>query len=122
MAFQKDVASDRTAYSLAHLGHAYAVAGRREEALAILKELEEKYNRRESIGQYVALVYLGLGDLDQTFAWLEKDFLARSGFMDDLAGNPLYEPLRSDPRIVDLLRRVGLLNRFVVVAFFSTHE
>src|SRR5438132_67305 len=72
--FQQDVAMDRTAHALKDLGNAYAVAGRRDEALAVLKELEEKYQKHESLGEYVALVYAGLGDPVQAFAWLEKDF------------------------------------------------
>src|SRR5437660_4813346 len=60
--FQQDVATERSAHVLKDLGNAYAVAGRRDEALAVLKELEEKYQKHESLGQYVALVYAGLGD------------------------------------------------------------
>jgi tetratricopeptide (TPR) repeat protein len=64
--FEKDIAVDRTAYSLSNLGYADAVAGKRQEALSIVKELEDKYNRREALGQYLALVYLG--EIDQTLA------------------------------------------------------
>jgi tetratricopeptide (TPR) repeat protein len=46
--FQRNVANDRSAYSLSYLGHAYAMAGRRDGAVAVLKELEGKYNTRES--------------------------------------------------------------------------
>jgi eukaryotic-like serine/threonine-protein kinase len=104
-AFQQDVATDRTAYALGNLGYAYAVAGRRDEALGILKELEEKYQRRESLGQYLALVYSGLGNKDQAFAWLERDFQAHSGFVIEDLG---FDSIRGDPRYADLLRRMGL--------------
>jgi TolB-like protein/Tfp pilus assembly protein PilF len=107
-AFQKDVAVDRTAFVLAHLGHAYAVAGRRDEAFAILQELEGKYQRHESPGQFIASVYVGLGDMEQAFAWLEKDFQVRSGFLEYVITNPLFDSIRSDPRYADLLRRMGL--------------
>lgn len=106
--FQQNVTSDRTGYSLAYLGHAYAMSGRRDEALAVLKELEGKYNKRESLGQYLAAVYTGLGDKDEAFAWLEKDFEARSGFLDFVIVDVGFDPLRSDPRYADLLRRMGL--------------
>ncbi|MEK6322717.1 MAG: protein kinase [Acidobacteriota bacterium] len=107
-AFQQDVASDRTSYSLSNLGHAYAVAGRRDEAMAVLKELEGKYHRREALGQYLAAVYAGLDDKDQAFAWLEKDFQAHSGTLDFVTVKAGFDSLRSDPRYADLLRRMGL--------------
>src|SRR5438128_9907008 len=97
------IARDRTAYSLSYLGHAYAMAGRRDEALAVLKELEGKYNQRESIGQYVAAVYAGLGNKDQAFAWLEKDFQDKSGQLDFVKMEVSFDPLRGDPRYADLL-------------------
>jgi tetratricopeptide (TPR) repeat protein len=107
-AFERDAAVDRTAFALSRVGHAYALAGRRSDALAVLKELQEKYERRESLGQYVALVYLGFGDLDQAFAWLEKDLQARSGLLDYFITDPLFDSIRSDRRYAELLRRMGL--------------
>jgi serine/threonine-protein kinase len=106
--FQQNVAIDRTAYSLSYLGHAYGMSGRRNEALAALKELEGKYNKRESLAQYVAAVYAGLGDKDQAFAWLEKGFQDKSGLLDFVITEVNFDPLRSDPRYADLLRRMGL--------------
>jgi TolB-like protein/Tfp pilus assembly protein PilF len=106
--FQQDVAAERTAHALKDLGNAYAVAGKRDEALAVLKELEEKYQKHESLGQYVALVYAGLGDLGQTFAWLEKDFQAHSGELSSVIEEPGFDSIRGDPRYTDLLRRMGM--------------
>ena len=106
--FQQDVTNDRSAFALSYLGHAYAMAGRRDEAMAVLKELEGMYNKRESLPQYQAAVYAGLGDKDQAFAWLEKGFQARSATLVFLAIDVTYDPLRSDPRYADLLRRMGL--------------
>jgi serine/threonine-protein kinase len=107
-AFELDVGLDRTAFALSSLGYAYAIAGRRDEALAVLKELEDKYKRRESLGQYIALVFAGFGNVEQVFAWLEKDFKARSGLLDYLITDPLFDSIRGDPRYADLLRRMGL--------------
>ncbi|MFY9610461.1 MAG: protein kinase [Blastocatellia bacterium] len=106
--FQQNVANDRSAYSLSYLGHAYAMAGRRHEALAYLKELEGMYNKRESLAQYQAAVYAGLGDRDQAFAWLEKGFEARNATLVFVVFDLTFDPLRSDPRYADLLRRMGL--------------
>jgi Flp pilus assembly protein TadD len=107
--FQKAVQlSGRAATYLSNLGYCYAVTGRRAEALAILKELEEKHAKRESTGQFLAGVYAGLGDKDQAFAWLERDFQQRSGQLPTITWRPHFEDLRSDPRYADLLRRMGL--------------
>ncbi len=85
------------------------MTGRRAEALAIVKELEEKYARREAIGQYLADVYAGLGDKDQVFTWLERDFERRSGNrLPFIKWWFAFDDLRGDPRYVDLLRRMGL--------------
>ncbi len=77
--------------------------------LAILRELEEKHARRESRGAYLAWVYAGLGDKDQAFAWLEKDFKDRSGTLAfQIKAFPILGTLGSDPRYADLLHRMGL--------------
>ncbi len=100
--------SGRASLLLSGLGYSYAVSGKREEALQILKELEERYAKGESNGQYVARVYAGLGDKDQAFAWLEKDFRQRSGLLSVITWWFTFDDLRSDPRYVDLVRRMGL--------------
>jgi len=107
--FQKAVElSSRAATYLGNLGYCDAVTGRRAEALAIVKELEEKHARGESSGLFLAGVYAGLGDKDQAFAWLEKDFQRRSGQLPTVAWRLHFEGLRSDPRYADLVRRMGL--------------
>jgi len=107
--FQKAVElSGRGSEYLSDLGYSYALAGRRAEALQILKELEEKHARHESVGQYLARVYAGLGEKDEAFAWLEKDFQQRSGQLPFITWWPNFETLRSDQRYGDLVRRMGL--------------
>jgi serine/threonine-protein kinase len=98
----------RTRFGLASLGYGYALAGKRAEALAILKEIQEKYDKHEALGQDMAAVYAGLGDKDQAFAWLEKDFQARSGLLSRVRWESSFDSLHSDPRFTDLLRRMGL--------------
>lgn len=110
-AFEKDIALDRTSFSLGNLGHAYAVAGRRDQALEVLKELQDRYERREALGQYVACVHAGLGEIDEAFLWLEKDFAARSGMLEYVIMNSLFDSLRGDPRFIDLARRIGLIQQ-----------
>lgn len=98
----------RSSVRLRGLGYGYAVTGRRSEALAIAKELEKRFDKKESNGQYVAAVYAGLGDKDKAFAWLEKDFAARNGSLGDIVWRIHFKTLRDDPRYGDLLRRMGL--------------
>lgn len=107
--FQRTVdSSGRTAFYLANLGYCYAVTGRPSDALAILKELEEKHARREAFGFHLAEVYSGLGDKEQAFAWLERDFQQRNDSLSGITAELGFEVLRSDPRYADLVRRMGL--------------
>jgi TolB-like protein/Tfp pilus assembly protein PilF len=100
--------SGRASSNLSDLGYCYAVTGRRNEALQILRELEERYARRQALGMYLAVVHAGLDDRDQTFAWLERDFQQRSGFLPRFITRRYFDDLRADPRYADLMRRMGL--------------
>jgi serine/threonine-protein kinase len=108
--FQKTVElSGRASRYLGDLGYCFAVTGKRTEALEILKDLKERYTRRESVGDYLAGVYAGLGDKDQAFAWLEKDFEQHSGQLPwRITRWFTFDDLRGDPRYDDLVRRIGL--------------
>jgi eukaryotic-like serine/threonine-protein kinase len=105
---QKAVAfgGDRRIFS--SLGYALAVSGKRAEALKVLKEVQAKYERHEALAKDVGTIYAGLGDKDQVFAWLEKDFQARAGPLSRIRWEFSFESVRSDPRFTDLLRRMGL--------------
>jgi hypothetical protein len=52
--------------------------------------------------------YLGLGDNEQTFYWLEQAYKEQSNILQFLKSHPYFDPIRSDPRFADLVRRVGL--------------
>jgi len=100
--------SNRASVALCDLGYGYGFAGKRAEADAIIKELEEKYARKEANGRYIAGVYAGLGEKDKAFEWLEKDFQSRNGELINIRWAIPYESLRDDPRYKDLLKRMGL--------------
>jgi TolB-like protein/Flp pilus assembly protein TadD len=100
--------TNRSGRSIAFLGYAYGLMGRHREAQAIIKELGDKYARREATGQNLAAVYVGLGDKDEAFAWLEKDLQARSGDLVRISWYPPFDSLRSEPRFKDLLKRMGV--------------
>jgi len=91
-----------------NLGYIYAVAGRRDKSLLILDRLRE-LGTREYVDPYsFACIYAGLGDKDQTIAWLRKGLEARSINMVFLKIEPFFDSLRSDPRFCELLKKVGL--------------
>jgi tetratricopeptide (TPR) repeat protein len=100
--------SGRGSQELGFLGYGYGATGRRSDAEAVLGELRRRYDRRRSPGLFLAAVCLGLGDTNQAFAWLEKDFQAHSGLMIYVPHSPVFERLRNEPRYKDLLRRLGL--------------
>jgi TolB-like protein/DNA-binding winged helix-turn-helix (wHTH) protein/Flp pilus assembly protein TadD len=86
----------------------YARMGRRAEGRAALaKSLQLSQGKQASSGA-VALTYAALGDKEESFQWLEKAYTERSSFMTSLKYWSVFDPLRSDPRYTDLLRRVGL--------------
>ena len=100
--------SPKSTAQAALLGHHYAISNRRPEAEAILKEVENRYAQREAVGQSPATVCIGLGDYDQAFAWLEKDFAEHSAELQFIVLRLQFDPIRRDPRYVDLIRRMGL--------------
>jgi hypothetical protein len=52
--------------------------------------------------------YLGLGEYDQAFAWLEQAYKEQSNILQWLKVHPFFDPLRNDPRFRDMLRRTSL--------------
>jgi TolB-like protein/DNA-binding winged helix-turn-helix (wHTH) protein/Tfp pilus assembly protein PilF len=101
--------SERNPAVIGVLVRAYAHAGRRTDALRLLDELK----RRQQTGYIpsAALVnaYLGLGDNEQTFSWLERAYKEHSPILQYIKVHPFFDPIRGDPRFADLVRRVGLL-------------
>jgi tetratricopeptide (TPR) repeat protein len=89
-----------------YLGVAYAKAGEREKAQAILNELRRSTGY-VSPGELAAL-YAALGELEQAFASLERAYAAHDLQLQYLGVDPMLDPLRSDPRFQDLMRRIGL--------------
>ena len=90
----------------AELGYTLAVAGKREEAEKIVRELQEQSEHRYISSEYIVQVYLGLGDKDQALFWLEKGYKEGSLWLYNMA---IYLPLlRSDPKFAELLHRMNL--------------
>jgi TolB-like protein/Tfp pilus assembly protein PilF len=95
-------------HALGHMGNAYARAGKTAEARATLPKVMQ-HIEKNGIGRYeIALVYAGLGENDNAFAWLEKAFQSRDKGVTYLKMDPCLETLHSDSRFKDLVKRVGL--------------
>jgi serine/threonine protein kinase/tetratricopeptide (TPR) repeat protein len=93
---------------LAALGQAYAVSHQEGEARKILDQLKERSQQTYVQPGLIALIYIGLGDKNQAFDWLQKAFDDRSAGLLYLKVDPAFDGVRSDARFSDLLRRVGL--------------
>ena len=97
----------RDAATLGHLGNAYARAGRVREARECLRQLKQRSDV-ETVETYsIAIIHAGLGEKDQAFEWLEKAYEERELGVSFLKVDPTLDPLRSDPRFQDLLRRMN---------------
>jgi TolB-like protein/Tfp pilus assembly protein PilF len=92
----------------AQLAHAYAAAGRSDEAHQILAELLAQAKERPVPAFDLAIIYLGLGNRDEALRQLEQAYEERFYRLIYLGADPLFDPLRSDARFNDLLRRIGL--------------
>ena len=95
-------------HALGHMGNAYARMGRVAEARDMIAKLRE-HVKKSGIGRYeIALVYAGLGEKNEAFAWLDQSFAAHDKGLTYLKVDPCIDPLRTDPRFASLVKRVGL--------------
>jgi hypothetical protein len=91
------------------LGHAYALSGNKAEAQKVLSHFNELSTRNYISPYSRAIVYAGLGEKDQVFAWLDRALQERSYFLAVyLPTDSRLDSLHADPRFVALKRRVGL--------------
>jgi TolB-like protein/DNA-binding winged helix-turn-helix (wHTH) protein/Tfp pilus assembly protein PilF len=92
---------------VSYRGYVYALSGKRAEAQKILKDLIDLRKRRHILAFHIALIYVGLSETDQFFAWLETAYNEQELFFSSLS-DPNLDSLRSDPRFADILRRMGV--------------
>ncbi|MCK7523654.1 MAG: hypothetical protein MZV64_41455 [Ignavibacteriales bacterium] len=74
----------------------------------LLRELNEYSKQGYSVSYYTAYIYYRLGDKERTFELLERSIHAHDASIMDISSNPIWDDLRSDPRFVALMKRVGL--------------
>jgi TolB-like protein/DNA-binding winged helix-turn-helix (wHTH) protein/Flp pilus assembly protein TadD len=91
---------------IANLARAYAASGKRGEAEKLLSDLKKRSSPGYSDASEIAAIYASLGDKNQALNWLEKGYEER--FNPGVLLRPGFDPLRSDPRFEDLVRRIGL--------------
>ncbi len=91
----------------ASLGLAYALSGKSGEARKIMEELTQRSKRKYLSSIPIATLHAALGEKDQAFALLDSAYDERDTLLILLKVEPMFDPLRSDPRFADLVRRVG---------------
>jgi len=92
---------------LAALGYVYAIAGQRNEAEEVLRQLESLSNQRYVSPVDMAMLHIGLDDKKQAIEYLEKAYGEHADRMSWIKVNPVFDPLRSDPRFQALLQRMN---------------
>ncbi len=106
-AFQKARELSKDPLADMALGHAYAVAGRRNEALKIAVDLDNRVLQKQVSPFLPAVVYAGLNEKDRAFYWLERAFQERSNWLTLIKVGRRMKNLHGDPRFDDLLKRIG---------------
>ncbi|MBZ5622229.1 MAG: winged helix-turn-helix domain-containing protein [Acidobacteriia bacterium] len=105
---EKAVAMSRDAFSIAYLGSAHARAGNLDVARSMLRDLLALSEVEAVPPRCFVFLYGEVGERDQAFAWMEKAYQARDSGLFFLRVIPVYDPLRSDPRFDEMLRRIGI--------------
>ena len=94
--------------ALAAIGSVYGESGDKANAQKILDTLNSLLSKKFVTSYGVALVYAGLGETEQAFAWLNKAYEERSNWLVWLKSDPRWAPLKSDKRFKELVNKVGL--------------
>jgi TolB-like protein/Tfp pilus assembly protein PilF len=89
------------------LGYAYAMAGNRSDARAVIEKLKRSSGKSYVPAYYIASIYAALDEKNQAFAWLQRAYDQRDSQITYLLCDPFIDPLRSDPRFNALVREVG---------------
>jgi tetratricopeptide (TPR) repeat protein len=103
-----DLAGGGIPLFVAQLGTIYSYSGKRDEAEKVLDQLHELSKQRYVSPFYIALIYVGIGQKDQAFEWLEKAYDEHDHALETLKVDPMLDSVRSDPRFTELLKRMGL--------------
>jgi hypothetical protein len=86
----------------------YRKANLKGACVALIELLKNESQKGYGAPNEIAIYYALMGDRDHTFEWLEKGYAERSGRMEYIKAEDSFEPFHSDPRYIDLLKRMGL--------------
>jgi TolB-like protein len=106
--FVTEMLGERNLIPAAYLGFAYARAGRRSDAERVIRELQELSAKRFVNPDYIAIIYIGLGENDEAIEWLYRATEARTDWPLFFPVDPVIDSMQSDPRYKELLRSIGL--------------
>jgi TolB-like protein/Tfp pilus assembly protein PilF/tRNA A-37 threonylcarbamoyl transferase component Bud32 len=114
--YEKSIASQRQALELTggiedrnpFIAYVNALAGKRKEATRILNNIIESSKQTYVRSWAIACIFAALGEKDQAFAWLDKAYTERDSDLASLKVRPQFDLVRSDPRFIALLRKIGL--------------
>ncbi|HXW04204.1 MAG TPA: tetratricopeptide repeat protein, partial [Vicinamibacterales bacterium] len=98
----------RSANHVGILGYAHARSGNRDRATGLLQELTARAAHEYVSPMWIALVHLGLWNLEDVFHWLDRAFEERDGSLILVTSTVEFDPVRDDPRFQSLLARMGL--------------
>jgi TolB-like protein/tetratricopeptide (TPR) repeat protein len=98
------------AYIKGMLGHAYAMSGHREEAMRLLRDANLSFDEGGLSDLRLAYIYVGLGDKENVFLHLERDFQQRDTELPYINADPIFDSVRADPHFVSILQKIGLAN------------
>jgi tetratricopeptide (TPR) repeat protein len=107
-AFERGVAIEPAPIPIACLGYEYARSGNREQARKVIEQLNHLPAQTYVAPCFPAFVYLALGENNTALDLLEEAYQERSGCLCTLKADQRWDPLRSDPRFIELLKQVGL--------------
>jgi len=98
----------RTVNHIGVMGYAYGRSGNRDRAEALLQELTARVSQGYVSAIWIAMIHLGLSDLENLFQWLDRAFAERDGSLVLITAALEFDPVREDPRFKSLLGRMGL--------------
>lgn len=95
-------------FLMGRLGHAYAMAGQTDEAGKLLKEMLARRDPSNFSDLHISYIYMGLGERERVFEELDRAYQRRDPDLPYMNSDPILDPLRSDPRFTEMLRKIGL--------------
>ena len=107
LAFLQSVSRVREPEKVSSLGHAYAISGKKEEAVKVLKELQSMADDSYVSPCYFVIIFCALEQPDAALHWLEKAFEQKDPELLYLGIDPRYDCIRKHPRFLEIQRRVG---------------